>query len=185
VLEKAIEPLLKRPVGRPPRKPIVWYSDCWDQAARWERPRRVVAKGEWHQGALCPRVGVMVTNVSATPEGVVHVYHGRGRAEPWMKEGQGALTWTRRSCHRCVAHQVRRQLFILAYNLGHFLRRLTRPMAVTDWSLRGVPLTLIKTGARLVRHARRLVVQMAAVAVSRDVWMAIPERLGGLRPAPG
>ena len=29
VLEKEIEPLLKRPVGRPPQKPIVWYDDFW------------------------------------------------------------------------------------------------------------------------------------------------------------
>jgi Transposase DDE domain group 1 len=40
---------------------------------------------------------------------------GRGRAEPWMKEGKYALQWTRLSCHRCVANQVRLQLFILAY----------------------------------------------------------------------
>jgi Transposase DDE domain group 1 len=49
------------------------------------------------------------------------------------------------------------QLFILAYNLGNFLRRLTLPKVVKGWSLQSVPLRLIKTGARLVRHARRLV----------------------------
>jgi hypothetical protein len=145
----------------------------------------VVAKVEWHQGELFPTVGFLVTNLGAKPEGVVHVYHGRGRAEPWMKEGKYALQWTRLSCHRCVANQVRLQLFILAYNLGHCLRRLTRPKAVMEWSLRSVQLKLIKTGARLVRHARRLVVQMAEVAVPRDVWMAILERIGGLRLVPG
>jgi hypothetical protein len=80
---------------------------------------------------------------------------------------------------------VRLQLFILSYNLGNFLRRLTRPKAVMEWSLRSVQLKLIKTGARLVRHARRLVVQMAEVTVPRDVWMAILERSGGLRLMPG
>jgi hypothetical protein len=185
VLAKGIEPLLKRPVGRPPQKPLVWYDDFWYQAASWERPRRVVANVEWHQGELCPRVGFLGTNLSAKPEGVVHFYNGRGRAEPWMKAGKDAVKWTRRSCHRCVANQVRRQLFGLAYDLGHFLRRLARPKAVTEWSLRSVQLTLIKTGARLVRHARRLVVQMAEVAVPRDVWMAILERVGGLRLVPG
>jgi Transposase DDE domain group 1 len=77
------------------------------------------------------------------------------------------------------------QLFMLAYNLGNFLRRLTRPKVVKGWSLQGVPLRLIKTGARLVRHARRLVFQMAEVTESRDVWMAIQERIGGLRLVPG
>jgi hypothetical protein len=102
-----------------------------------------------------------------------------------MKEGTSALKWTRLSCHRLVATQVRRQLFILADNLGNLLRRLTRPTAVKAWSLPRVQRKLITAGARLVRHARRLVFQMAAVAVPRDVWMARRERMGGLRLVPG
>src|SRR5215217_7913281 len=89
--------------------------------------------------------------------------------------------WTRLSCHRFVANQVRLQLFVLAYNLGNFLRRLTLPKAVKEWSLQSVQLKLIKTGAKLVRHARRLVFQMAEVAVPRDVWGAMLERIGRLR----
>jgi Transposase DDE domain group 1 len=145
----------------------------------------VVAKVEWHQGGLFPRVGFIVTNLWAKPEGVVHFYNGRWIGEPWMKEGKYALKWTRLSCHRCVANQVRLQLFILADNLGNFLRRLTRPKAVKEWSLRSVQLKLIKAGARLVRHARRLVFKMAEVAVPRDVGMAIRERIGCLRLVPG
>jgi Transposase DDE domain group 1 len=169
----------------PPEKPIARYHDFSYQAASWKSPRRVVANVEWHPGELFPSIGFLVTNLWAKPEGVMHLYHGRGTAEPWMKEGKYAWKWTRLSCHRFVANQVRRQLFILAYNLGNFLRRLTRPKAVMAWSLRSVQLKLIKTGARLVRHARRLVFQMAEVAVSKDVWMAILERLGGLRLVPG
>ena len=85
---------------------------------------------EWHQGELFPRVGFIVTNMSASTEGVVHFYNGRGTAEQWIKEGKYALNWTRLSCHRFVANQVRLQLFILAYNLGNFLRRLCLPKAV-------------------------------------------------------
>ncbi|MDP6495391.1 MAG: IS1380 family transposase, partial [Dehalococcoidia bacterium] len=156
VLQREIQHLLRRPVGRPPRKPIIWYDDFWYQAGSWDRPRRVVAKVEWHQGELFPRVGFIVTNMSAGPEGVVHFYNGRGTAEQWIKEGKYALNWTRLSCHRFVANQVRLQLFILAYNLGNFLRRLCLPKAVKHWSLRSVQIKLIKIGARLVRHARRL-----------------------------
>jgi Transposase DDE domain group 1 len=145
----------------------------------------VVAKVEWHQGELFPRVGFLVTNLWAKPEGVVHFYHGRGRAEQWIKEGKYALKWTRLSCHRFVANQVRLQLFILAYNLGNFLRRLTLPKVVKEWSLQSVQLKLIKAGARLVRHARRLIFQMAEVAVPRDVWVARLERIGCLRLVPG
>jgi DDE family transposase len=74
---------------------------------------------------------------------------------------------------------------MLAYNLGNFLRRLTLPKAVKEWSLRSVQLKLSKTGARLVRHARRLVFQRAAVAVPGDVWAAVLGRISGLRLVPG
>ena len=106
VLQREIAPLLKRPVGRPPKRPIIWYDDCWYQAGSWDRPRRVVAKVEWHRGELFPRVGFIVTNMSASIEGVVHFYNGRGTAEQWIKEGKYALNWTRLSCHRFVANQV-------------------------------------------------------------------------------
>ena len=32
VLQWEIAPLLRRPVGRPPKKPIIWYDDFWYQA---------------------------------------------------------------------------------------------------------------------------------------------------------
>jgi hypothetical protein len=185
VLQREITPLLRRPVGRPPKKPIIWYDDFWYQAGSWDRPRRVVAKVEWHQGELFPRVGFIVTNMSASTEGVVHFYNGRGTAEQWIKEGKYALNWTRLSCHRFVANQVRLQLFILAYNLGNFLRRLCLPKAVKHWSLRSVQIKLIKIGARLVRHTRRLVFQLAEVAVSREVFRQVLKRIAGLHPAPG
>ena len=44
VLQWEIAPLLRRPVGRPPKKPIIWYDDFWYQAGSWDRPRRVIAK---------------------------------------------------------------------------------------------------------------------------------------------
>ena len=185
VLQEHIEHLLKRPVGRPPKKPIVWYHDFQYQAGSWNRPRRVVAKVEWHQGELFPRVGFIVTNLSAKAKGVVHFYNGRGTAEQWIKEGKYALNWTRLSCHRFDANQVRLQLFILAYNLGNLLRRLALPKAVKDWSLRSLQVKLIKMGGRIVRHARRIVFQLAEVAVPGGLFAAIIERITRLRLAPG
>ena len=58
VLQWEIAPLLRRPVGRPPKKPIIWYDDFWYQAGSWDRPRRVIAKVEWHQGELFPSSGL-------------------------------------------------------------------------------------------------------------------------------
>ena len=185
VLQGNIRHLLKRPVGRPPKKPVVRYHDFVYQAQSWDIPRRIVAKVEWHQGELFPRVGFVVTNLNLPPEGVTHYYNGRGTAEQWIKEGKYALNWTRLSCHRFVANQVRLWLFVLAYNLGNFMRRLTLPESVKHWSLRSVQTKLIKMGGRLVRHARRLVFQLAEVAVSREIFRQVLERIAGLHPAPG
>jgi len=185
VLQEHIKHLLKRPVGRPPQQPTVRYHDFRYQAGSWVHPRRVVAKVEWHRGELFPRVGFIVTNLSAKPKGVVHFYNGRGTAEQWIKEGKYALNWARFSCHRFVANQVRLQLFILAYNLGNFLRRLGLPRAIKDWSLRSLQVKLIKMGGRMVRHARRIIFQLAEVAVPRELFAAILERINRLRLAPG
>ena len=50
---------------------------------------------------------------------------------------------------RVVAKVEWLQLFVLAYNLGNFLRRLCLPKAINDWSLRSLQVKLIKMGAGL------------------------------------
>jgi len=185
ILEREIKHLLKRPEGELPEKPVIRYHDFQYQAKSWDHPRRVVAKVEWHRGQLFPRVGFIVTNLSVKAKGVVHFYNGRGTAEQWIKEGKYALNWTRLSCHRLIANQVRLQLFVLAYNLGNFLRRLGLPKAIKDWSLRSLQVKLIKMGGRMVRHARQIVFQLAEVAVPRELFAAILEQVGRLRLAPG
>ena len=79
------------------------------------------------------------------------------------------MNWTRLSCHKFVANQVRLALFVLAYNLGNFLRRLALPESMKHWSLTSLQTRLIKTGGRLVLHARRLVFQLAEVLVTREM----------------
>ena len=185
VLQREIAHLLVRPTEWPSRKPIVSYHDFAYQAQSWDVPRRVIAKVEWHQGELFPRVGFIVTNLSYPAKGIVSFYNGRGTAEQWIKEGKYALNWTRLSCHKFVANQVRLSLFILAYNLGTFLRRLALPESIKRWSLTSVQTRLIKTGGRLERHARRLVFQLAEVMVSRDMFGEMLEKIGRLRFNPG
>ena len=172
---------LTRPVGRPPRKPVVWFADFKYQAASWDRDRRVIAKVEWHRGELFPRVGFILTNRSARAQGVVHFYNGRGTAEQWIKEGKYALNWTRLSCQRFIPNQVRLALFVLAYNLGNFLRRLVLPRRIKHWSLRTLLAKLIKIGAKVVHHSRIVTFQMAEVAVSKEVWAEMLSRIDRLR----
>lgn len=66
-----------------------------------------------------------MTNMTWRSKRVVQFYNQRGTAEQWIKEGKVALTWTRLSCHDFRDNEVRLQLFVLAYNLGTFLRCLT------------------------------------------------------------
>ena len=184
VLQRQIDYLLSRPVGRPPNKPIVFYDSFSYQAASWDRPRRVVAKVEWHAGELFPRVGFIVTNLRRDEEDAVQFYNGRGTAEQWIKEGKNAVKWTRLSCHDFVDNQVRLQLFALAYNPGNFLRRLALPPSVKHWSLTTLREKLVKIGAKVVTSSRYVVFQMAEVAIPRGLFRAILERIRRLIPLP-
>src|SRR5262245_30217827 len=107
VLQNRIAYLLKRPVGRPPNEVRRYYASFSYQAASWSKPRRVIAKVEWHPGELYPRVGFIVTNMSRPPQRVVAFYNKRGTAEQWIKEGKDAIKWTRLSCRTFAANAVR------------------------------------------------------------------------------
>ena len=143
-----------------------------------------MAKVEWHQGELYPRVGFIVTNLTRPAERVSKFYNGRGTAEQYIKEGKLALRWTRLSCHAFRHNAVRLQLHALAYNLANFLRSLALPDAVAQWSLTTLREKLVKIGAKIVRHGRYLVFQLAEVAVPRALFAAILRRIDRLRGPP-
>ena len=176
--------LLKHPVGRPPHEVRRYYASFSYQAGSWIKPRRVVARVEWHPGELYPRVGFIVTNMTRPAERVVAFYNHRGTAEQWIKEGKNAVKWTRLSCHDFVDNQVRLQLFVLAYNLGNFLRRLALPNRVKHWSLTTLREKLVKIGAKVVSRSRYVTFQMAEVAIPRGLFRAILERIRRLIPQP-
>jgi hypothetical protein len=132
VLQRRIGYLLKRPVGRPSHDVRCYYTRFGYQAQRWNKPRRVVAKVEWHPGELYPRVGFIVTNLARSAERVVAFYNQRGTAEQWIKEGKGAIKWTRLSCRTFAANTLRLQLRALAYNLRKFCSRI-RQRATPHW----------------------------------------------------
>ena len=66
------------------------------QAQSWNKPRRVVAKVEWHPDELYPRVGFIIINLARPAARVVAFYNQRGTAEPWIKEGK--VRSNRRGC---------------------------------------------------------------------------------------
>jgi Transposase DDE domain group 1 len=183
VLERKIAHLLKRPVGRPSRKPKKFYASFRYRAGSWDQARRVVAKVEWHAGELFPRVGFIVTNLKWQTKRVVRFYNRRGTAEQWIKEGKNAVKWTKLSCRRFKDNEARLQLFALAYNLANFLRQLVLPKPIQGWTLTMLREKLIKIGAKVVAHAKSLTFQLAEVAVPRKLFARILERIARLRPA--
>jgi hypothetical protein len=139
---------------------------------------------EWHLGELFPRVGFIVTNLSYSSKNIVGFYNKRGTCEQWIKEGKGAIKWTRLSCRSFNANAVRLQLHALAYNLGNFLRTLAIPEAIEQWSLTSLRAKLIKIGAKVIRHGRYVTFQMAEVAIPRALFGEILRRIAALRSPP-
>ena len=184
ILQERIGHLLTRPIGRPPNEVRRSYANFTYQAGSWTKPRRVVAKVEWHPGELYPRVGFLVTNMVRPAENVVAFYNKRGTCEQWIKEGKGAIKWTRLSCRSFAANAVRLQLHALAYNLGNFLRTLATPEPIKDWSLTTLKERLIKIGAKIVSHGRYVAFQMAEVAIPRQMFQEILWLIAELRPKP-
>ena len=185
VLQDCIVWLLKRPVGRPPHEVQRYYASFSYQVGSWIKPRRVVARVEWHPRELYPRVGFIATNMTRPAERVVAFYNHRGTAEQWIKEGKNATTWTRLSYHRFAANVVRLQQRALAYNLANFLRTLALPEAISHWSITTLHDRLVKIGAKIVRHGRSITFQMAEVMVPRDLLQKILDAIAALRPLPG
>ena len=182
VLQGRIGYLLKRPVGRPSLDVQRSYANFTYQAGSWTKARRVVAKVEWHPGELYPRIGFIVTNMVRQAENILAFYNKRGTCEQWIKEGKGAIKWTRLSCRSFAANAVRLQLHALAYKLGNFLRTLATPEPIKDWSLTSLKEKLIKIGAKVVSHSRYIAFQMAEVAIPRNLFAEILQLIMELRP---
>jgi hypothetical protein len=114
---------------------------------------------------------------------VVRFYNKRGAAEQSIKEGKQAAHWTRLSCHRFRANEVRLQLSVLAYNLGNLWRRLVLPARIEAWSLTSLQQRIVKTGGRLVKHARYYWLMLAESYLTRRLFGAMLQRIWAL-PVP-
>jgi hypothetical protein len=85
---------------------VNFHSSFSYQGGSWNKPRRVVAKVEWHHGELCPRVGFILSNLARSAERVVAFYNHRGTCEQYIKEGKGAIKWSL-SCRSFAANAAR------------------------------------------------------------------------------
>jgi hypothetical protein len=71
--------------------------------------------------------------------------------------------------------------FALAYNQANFLRQLVLPKPIQGWTLTTLREKLVKFGAKVVSHAKYRVFQLAEVAVPRELFAALLERISRLR----
>jgi len=143
-----------------------------------------VAKVEWHPNELT-RVSAHCHQPVATGRAHRRVLQpARYPAKQWIKEGKGAIKWTRLSCRSFAANTVRLQLHALAYNLGNCMRTLAMPKPAQPWSLTSLREKLIKIGAKVVSHGRYVAFQLAEVSVSRQMFAEILSLIGRLRAPP-
>ena len=87
---------------------------------------------------------------------------------------------TRLSCHRFRANEVRLWLSVIAYNLGNLWRRLALPAAVANvanWSLTSLQQRLVKTGGRLIKHARYYWLLLAESHLTRRLFGGMLRRI--------
>ena len=184
-MQERIGYLLKRPVGRPSLDVRRSYTNFTYQAGSWTKPRRVVAKVEWHPGELYPRVGFIVTNMASPRRECRRLLQQARDLRAVDQRGQGRDSRDAAVARSFAANAVRLQLHALAYNLGNFLRTLATPEPIKDWSLTSLKEKLIKIGAKVVRHGRYVAFQMAEVAVPRHLFVDILRPTCGTTAAAG
>ncbi len=121
--------------------------------------------------------------LTASNRAVVRFYNKRGTAEQWIKEAKQAVAMTRLSCHRFRANEVRCWLSVIAYNLGNLWRRLALPARIGKWSLTSLQQRLVKTGGRLIKHARYYWLLLAESHLTRRLFAGMLARIAVL-PSP-
>jgi hypothetical protein len=74
---------------------------------------------------------------------------------------------------------------VIAYNLGNLWRRLVLPRRIDHWSLTSLQQRLVKTGGRLVKHARYYWLLLAESHLTRRLFRAMVGRIAALPVATG
>ena len=140
----------------------------------------MIAKVEWHPGELYPRVGFIVTNLSRPADRVVAFYNKRGTCEQWIKQGKGAMAVVqdvrgqRRAAPASCARLQSWQLSPHACNTGADQGLVADELegeADQDRREGGEPRTLCR-------------LQMAEVAIPRQMFQEILRLIAELRPQP-
>lgn len=189
--------------GVPRGEPGCWLYEWEYQAQGWSRARRVVLVLLGRQEELFPHAFWLVTSWTAEQmpaEKLLEHYRERGTAEGHFGELMDvlapALSSARRPKSNYQGHpphkrsvpidafannEVRLLLNALAYNLVHAARVLMEQATGEGWGLRRVRERVLKVAARILLHARRVVLVLGRE--SATLWQKLWRKLGALSAA--
>ncbi|MCP4589627.1 MAG: transposase [bacterium] len=173
VLDALAQPYLKRPPGRPLKEGDEFVVELGPyRAESWSRVYRVVLvvvdlpDSKTGMRELFPRYFFLVTNWSAEPRDgweLLEHYRNRGTFEDRLGEFNGAIG-NGLSAGSFAANEASLLLKLLAFNLAGMLRGELEDASGCGWDLKRVQQTVLKAGARVVEHGRRLIVDVARAA---------------------
>ena len=194
-LDRAAAPFLKRPRGRPPVEPRLWFHELDWKAGSWSRSRRVVLVVLERPGELLLDHFFLITSIGADAmpaADLLEYYRRRGTAEGIFGELMDTLAPALSSAPRTrYATKGKRRikgeptgmdafarnealllLHMLAYEILHAGRRVMELATGTGWSLRRFRERGLKVGAHILLHARwvTMVVAQSAAAAWSCLW---------------
>jgi hypothetical protein len=199
-LDRMAAPHLKRPPGRPPAEPRVWFHEMTYRAGSWSRSRRIVLVVLERPGELLLDHFWLITSLSASAMPATDLldhYRQRGTAEGKLGELMDVLTPALSSAPRTKRHYRGRRLptlptgmdafarneallllHMLAYEVLHTGRCAMEAATKTSWSLRRFRERVLRAGGRVLVHARRATLVIAETAARH--WAMLWARLDRL-----
>ncbi|MBK9127942.1 MAG: IS1380 family transposase [Phycisphaerales bacterium] len=184
VLDAMAEPYLKRPPGRPLKEGDEFAVELGSyQAGEWTRPYRVVLvvidlpDPKTGMRELFPHHFFLVTNWRVEQRGgweLVEHYRKRGTFEDRLGEFNAAIG-NGLSAGSFEANEASLLLKLLAFNLAGMLRGELEDASGCGWDLKRVQQTVLKAGARVVEHSRRVFVDVARAA--GVLWERLLDRI--------
>ena|SRR5438309_5079737 len=170
---------LRKPHPGPGADPATprWYRTFQYQAASWDRPRRMIAKVEYHLGELFPRVGFIVTILAGTNRAVSGSIISAGWPSSGSRKARGYPLKPALLPPLPSQRGAPELLGVTAYNLGNLRPRLLWMATGGTRSLRSLQQRLFKTGARLIRHARYFTLRLAESYLTGSLFRQILQRI--------
>jgi hypothetical protein len=154
--------------------------EFWYQAKSWTRKRRVVAvlvERSSKDGELFENLFFLCTNAArpeASSAALLARYRQRGRAE--ARIGEFVNEFLPNLSSPCfAANEAHLRLAGIAYEIAHFVRRRIERGTGEGLSLRRLRDRFLRTPARLIRHARRLIFHVGRAFV--DAWRTLAHAL--------